>query len=190
MRATNTSESWGWVARLLHWGLAAIILFQLGLGIYMTDFVSEMTRQYELFQLHKSWGFVVFVLAVGRIAWRILNRRSPRPPAHVPRWQAVASQASHGLLYLMLLLMPLSGWVMASASTTQDMFSIRNIVFGLFEMPDPWVPGVKPIADAAEAVHATSAWLLIAILVVHAGAALKHHLVDGDDILKRMAWGR
>lgn len=190
MRATNTRESWGWVQRLLHWSIAAIILFQLGLGIYMTDFVPELTEQFALFQLHKSWGFVVFVLALARVAWRLFNRASPGLPAHMPRWQRAASHASHGLLYLLILVMPLSGWVMASASTTQDLFSIENMVFGLFAMPDPWVPGVRSVAEAAETVHWASAWLLMAVLAVHAVAALKHHAADRDDILRRMAWGR
>ncbi|ESR27320.1 cytochrome b [Lutibaculum baratangense] len=190
MRGRNTTESWGWVARLLHWSIAAIILFQLGLGIYMTDVVSELTEQFRLFQLHKSWGFVVFVLVLARIAWRLANRRSPRHPPGQPRWQAAASHATHAALYVLMFVLPLSGWVMASASTTQDLFSIRNMVFGLFEMPDPWVPGNKAIADAAGTVHEWAAWAMIAILALHAAAALKHHLVDRDDVLKRMAWGR
>ncbi|MDQ0315327.1 cytochrome b [Amorphus orientalis] len=190
MQTTNTTQSWGWPARALHWSIAAVILFQLGLGLYMTDFVSDTARQFSLFQLHKSWGFVVFCLAVLRVAWRLANRRSPRLPAETPRWQAIASHASHGLLYLLILVMPLSGWVMSAASPTQDYLGIENSVFGLFAMPDPWVPGVRSVAEAAEAVHAWSAWIMIAILALHLAAALKHHFVDRDDILKRMSWGR
>jgi len=190
MQTTNTTSSWGWPARLLHWSIAAIILFQLGLGLYMTDFVSDVSEQFSLFQLHKSWGFVVFCLAVARVAWRLLNRRSPALPAAMPRWQKAASHASHGVLYLLILIMPLSGWVMSAASPTQDFLGIENRVFDLFAMPDPWVPGVAAIADAVEVVHAWSAWVMLAVLAVHVAAALKHHLVDRDDILARMSWGR
>ena len=189
MKTRNTTESWGWPARVLHWSIAALILFQLGLGLYMTDFVPDLSEQFKLFQLHKSWGFVVFCLGVIRVAWRLANRRSPHLPVGTPRWQAIASHASHGLLYLLILVMPLSGWVMSAASRTQDYLGIQNMVFGVFAMPDPWVPGVRWIADAAKEIHELSAWAMIAILALHLAAALKHHIIDRDTVLKRMSWG-
>lgn len=189
MQTKNTSQSWGWPARALHWSIAAIILFQLALGLYMTDFVPDLSEQFKLFQLHKSWGFVVFCLAVVRVAWRLANRRSPALLDTMPRWQRAASHASHGLLYLLILVMPLSGWVMSAASPTQEFLGIQNMVFGVFAMPDPWVPGVRWIADLAKEIHELSAWAMIAILAVHVAAALKHHLLDRDAILRRMTWG-
>ncbi|MEW5422797.1 cytochrome b [Amorphus sp. 3PC139-8] len=190
MRTKNTTERWGWLSRFLHWSIAALILFQLALGLYMTDFVSDMTEQFDLFQLHKSWGFVVFCLAVIRVSWRLFNRQTPHLPAGTAGWQRVASHLSHGLLYLLILVMPLSGWVMSAASPTQDYLNIQNMVFGLFAMPDPWVPGVRSLSDAAGEVHEISAWIMLAILAIHVAAALKHHLIDKDDVLRRMTWGR
>jgi cytochrome b561 len=190
VRATNTGASWGWVTRVIHWTMAALIIFQLGLGFYMANFVEDLFRQFQLTQTHKSWGFVIFVLAVARVVWRLATPRGPGSPAHVPRWQARAASATHGLLYVLILVLPLSGWIYASASPLQDLLGIENTVFGLFAMPDPWQPGDESIASAARRVHGAGAILLTLILLLHAGAALKHHLVDRDDVLRRMSWGR
>ncbi|WP_111429499.1 cytochrome b [Rhodobacteraceae bacterium DSL-40] len=189
MKAGNTTESWGWVTRLLHWAIAGLILFQLGLGFYMSDWVSDLFRQFALVQLHKSWGFVVFALACVRIVWRLANRTSPAAPENIPAWQDRVASITHKLLYLLMFVLPISGWVMASASPNQDLLNIDNMVFNWFAMPDPWVPGVKSIASAAAEIHELSAFLLLGLLALHAGAALKHHFVDRDRVLRRMTFG-
>lgn len=189
MRAMNTEQSWGWVARLLHWGMAAIVLFQLGLGIRMTTFETDLIAQFQLIQIHKSWGFVLFCLVLLRLAWRLLNRRVPTLPPGMPGWQVRAARATHVVLYGLLIVMPVSGWVMVAASPTQDVLDIQNMVFGLFALPDPWVPGVERVEAAARAVHLACAIGLMLVLVLHVGGALKHHLVDRDRVLARMAWG-
>lgn len=189
MQARNTVESWGWVARLLHWAIAGVILFQLGLGLYMSEVVSDLIRQFQLVQIHKSWGFTAFVLACLRLVWRLLNRDTPALPEGTPAWQAWVSGITHKLLYLLMFALPLSGWVMASASPNQDLLNIDNMVFGWFAMPDPWAPGVKSIADAAEAFHQVAAFLLMGLLALHVGAALKHHFIDRDRVLARMIVG-
>lgn len=190
MPATNSATSWGWVARLLHWGMAGLILYQLTLGFYMANFVEDLFRQFQLTQTHKSWGFVIFALAVARAGWRLASPRGPVAPAHLPRWQARAAAATHGLLYVLILVVPLSGWVYVSASPLQDLLGIENTVFGLFAMPDPWQPGNAAVANVARTVHGAGAVLMTLILALHAGAAIKHHLVDRDDVLRRMTWGR
>jgi cytochrome b561 len=189
MRATNTETSWGWVARAFHWALAALVLFQLGLGVRMVNFEPDLIEQFRLTQLHKSWGTVIFALAVLRAGWRLTSRRTPRLPPATPRWQTRAAAGSHLLLYMLILALPLSGWVMSAASPNQDLLGIDNMVFGWSALPDPWVPGVKPIADAARAMHIGAAILLAAVLLIHVAAALKHHLVDRDDVLARISWG-
>jgi cytochrome b561 len=190
MRAFNTPQSWGWVARTLHWVMAGLILFQLGLGLYMTEVVADLLERFRLTQIHKSWGTVIFALALARVLWRFAGRAHPAMPPATPRWQGAAARASHALLYLLMLVLPLSGWVMSAAAPTQDLLGIENMVFGLFALPDPWVPGVKAIEDAAKAVHVWAVIILAATLALHAGAALKHHLIDRDDVLTRMTWGR
>jgi cytochrome b561 len=190
MRAGNTAESWGWVARALHWVMAGLILYQLGLGVWMVNFVEDLLVQFRLAQTHKSWGFVIFVLALVRIGWRLVNRAHPPMPAGTPGWQVRAAAASHGLLYALILVLPLSGWVMSAASPTQDLLGMQNMVFGVFALPDPWVPGVVRIETIGKLVHNGAAVLLALGLAVHVGAALKHLLVDRDAVLARMTWGK
>jgi len=190
MRAVNTTTSWGWVARVIHWVMAGLILFQLGLGVYMTNFVDDLVAQFNLTQLHKSWGAVIFALAIVRVAWRIVQPATPELPPGLPSWQVHASHVSHALLYLLIFVLPVSGWVMSAASPNQDLLNIDNMVFDWFAMPDPWVPGVAWIADTAAAVHFAAALLLASLLAMHVAAALKHHFVDRDAVLVRMTFGR
>ena len=78
MRARNTAASWGWVARLLHWTMAGLILFQLGLGLYMVELTPDLLERFRLTQLHKGWGIVIFALALIRLGWRLSTARIPR----------------------------------------------------------------------------------------------------------------
>ncbi len=190
MRAFDTMAGWGWGTRALHWTMAALILFQLGFGLYMVQAVPDLLQRFTLTQLHKSWGFVVFVLAVIRVVWRLCNRRRPPLPAAMPQWQVKAAEASHLLLYVLMFVMPVSGWIMASASPTQDLLQMQNMVFGTFALPDPFVPGVQRVEDVARSVHVSAAILLAALLAIHAAAAFKHQFIDGDDLLKDMAFGK
>ena len=103
MRATDTAASWGWVARTLHWTMAGLILFQLGLGLFMVELTPDLMERFRLTQLHKSWGTVIFALALLRVGWRLAGRRHPALPLPTPRWQARAAAASHLLLYLLML---------------------------------------------------------------------------------------
>jgi cytochrome b561 len=188
MRLRDSSAGWGWMTRVLHWSMAALILLQLGFGAYIVQVVrDDLLTRFALTQLHKSWGFVVFVLALIRVAWRALNpSRPPLPP--MPAWQARAARLSHRLLYVLMFLMPLSGWVMASASPTQDLLQMQNMVFETFALPDPFVPGVASVETAAWWVHTVAAAVLALVLAVHAAAALRHQFVDRDHLLARMLW--
>lgn len=185
MRARDSATGWGWVSRVLHWAMAALILFQLGFGLAMTR-VSDLLERFSLTQVHKSWGFVVFVLALARVGWRLGNPRPALPP--MPAWQAHAAGVSHALLYLLIFVMPVSGWLLASASPVQDLLQMQNMVFGAFPLPDPIVPGSDTAERAARGVHAGAALLLAAVLAVHAGAALWHQFASRDGTLARMLW--
>lgn len=193
MGLTNTRQGWGSVARLLHWAMAVLILFQLAVGVYMVEVIGgDLIRRFELTQTHKSWGFVVFALGLIRILWRWVSP-TPTPPA-MPGWQKRASEASHVALYVLMIALPVSGWLMASASPLNDPdaypLQVRNMVFGLFELPDPFQPGSKALDEALKLVHAGLAAALATILAVHALAALKHQFVDHDGLLRRMILGR
>ncbi|RED11138.1 cytochrome b [Pontivivens insulae] len=189
MQITNSTRRWGVITRAIHWVTAGILLWTLGLGIYMTNFVSDPLSQFALTQTHKSWGFVVFALAVLRVLWLAVAGKRPTLPGDTPAWQRKAAHASHILLYLMIFLMPLSGWVMSAAAPIQDLLNIENKVFNVLVLPDPWVPGVAWIETVAWWVHYISGITLALVLVAHVGAALKHHFKDRDDVLKRMTTG-
>lgn len=194
MALMNTAETWGAFARALHWAMAVLILGLLALGFYMVEVLGDapdsMLRRFELTQTHKSFGVVAFVLAVVRIGWRWMNA-TPSVPGGC-RLTAVMAHAGHLALYACMIVLPVSGWLMASASPLNDpdaFFVVRNMVFGLFELPDPFPRGDEALTDFFGAVHFYAATTLIVIVVVHVAAALKHHLVDRDTVLRRMIRG-
>lgn len=188
MAVRNSAAAWGWPARLLHWAMAVMIVAMLILGAVTANFVDDLSTRFELAQIHKSWGFAVFALALLRLGWRAANPVSPAPPPG-PAWERRAAAVSHAALYALMIVLPVSGWLMASASPLQDMFSIRNMVFGLFELPDPFVPGDAALEAAFRRIHVAAALAMAGLLAVHAGAAVRHHRVRGDDVLRRMTRG-
>ncbi len=187
MRARDSAAGWGWATRALHWTMAALILYQLGLGLWMVR-IDDIVARFALTQVHKSWGFVIFTLALVRLGWRAMNPRPPMPA--MPLWQRRAAGASHALLYVLMLLLPLSGWLLASASPVQDLLQMQNLVFGAFALPDPFVPGSEPLEGALRKLHAGAALALAGLLALHAAAALRHQFVDRDALLARMLWRR
>ncbi len=194
MGILNTSEGWGLLARLLHWAMAVLIIFMLGLGFYMVEILSgddsdTLLQRFALTQTHKSWGVVVFALALVRIFWRLLNP-TPALPDRMGSLERGLARAGHLGLYICMILMPLSGWLMASASPFQDSYGIKNMVFQQFELPDPFQPGSQELNDLFANIHFVAAIVLVIILVTHVGAALKHHLIDRDSVLRRMVIGR
>lgn len=177
MRLRSSPERWGAIAQLLHWTVALLVIVLIGLGLWMQTLPTSPDK-IRLYALHKSLGLTVLALMLLRIGWRGLDRRPPFP-AGMPRWQQRLARLTHALLYLLLLLMPLSGWLYNSASN----FALRW--FGLFSLP-PLVAPDPVLKTASHAVHELGGWILIGLLVVHVGAALKHHVLDRDDTLIRM----
>lgn len=190
MALRNSAERWGALAKGFHWILAILIIGMLGFGIYMTDFVTDMVQKYNYVQTHKSFGFVVFALAAARLLWRLLNPVSPGMPDNLKPWERMAAHITHYGLYVLMFVMPLSGWLMSSASPFNDEgaypFQIKNMVFGLFEMPDVFPVGDKGLSETFGAIHSISSKLLLLFLVLHIAASLKHHIVLKDNVLLRM----
>ncbi|MEM9270381.1 MAG: cytochrome b, partial [Pseudomonadota bacterium] len=180
-------------ARVLHWLMAVMILMALMGGFYMINVETDLVAQFQSIQMHKSFGFVIFTLAVLRILWRFTQPASPTLPDTMPAWQRMASHASHYVLYGLMLWMPLSGWLMSSASPLNNEgaypVQVKNMVFGLFEMPDPFPNGTEALMQPFLIAHNVGAMALAALLLVHVGAALKHHFVDRDSVLRRMVRG-
>ena len=193
MGLSNTPTSWGWASRLLHWVSAGVILFLLGLGFYMVEVLSgtdseTLLERFALTQTHKSWGFVAFALVALRMIWRAMNP-TPALPDGMSGLERAAAHGGHIALYACMIAMPISGWLMASASPLQDTYGIKNMVFGLFELPDPFVPGSSELDETLKAVHFYTALALIVLMLVHIGAALKHAFVNKDGVLRRMITG-
>jgi cytochrome b561 len=130
---------------------------------------------------HKSVGITILALALLRLAWRWFERPPTPPP--MPRWQAIAARLNHGALYLLLFALPVSGWLMSSAAARPVSW------FGLVQLPDFIAPdpGLK---EVFEEVHEVLVSLLLALVILHVAAALKHQFIDRDGLLLRMLPGR
>jgi cytochrome b561 len=174
----NTTKRWGSVSIGLHWTIAGLILLvQVPAGIVMTS-VDPGPVQNIGYTLHKNVGIIVFVLAVIRLWWRWSNP-VPALPDDMPRWQSRAARASHTLLYLLLFLMPITGYLYTAAG------NYPVPLFGLVDL-EPLVPDNKPFAEAMKLAHLTLKWVLLAVVAAHVAGALQHHLVRNDDVLRRM----
>ena len=163
----------------LHWLIAGAIFCTFPLGVYMHELpVSPL--KLRLYSYHKWIGVTIFLLALARIAWRLMHRPPPLPA--MPAWQRIAAHASHGLLYLLTLAVPLTGWLFSSAS------GFQTVYLGLLPIPD-LVAKSRPAADAWKAAHFYLNMTMLALVVLHVAAALKHHFADRDEVLSRMLPG-
>jgi cytochrome b561 len=173
------------VAILLHWLIAALILLNIWFGWRMGQV--KGLAQFELFQLHKSIGILVLLLSVARLGWRLLNP-PPTYPASMTRWERRTAATAHWALYGFMILLPLTGWVIVSAS----LYNLPTLLFKT--VPWPHIGFVhtlptatrKAIEDQVGEIHEWLAWTLLALVVFHVAAALKHHLWDRDDVVVRM----
>lgn len=183
MPATNSPARYGQVARLFHWLTALTILSAIALGLWAASLpygTSEaLAAKARLFSLHKTIGIAAFALAAARILWALSQPR-PAPLHPERRLETLAAEAVHWMLYIAMLLMPLSGWVHHAA---QDGFAPILWPFG---QSLPFVPKSQTLAAFSGQLHGLSAWLLIAAIALHVAGALKHALIDRDATLARM----
>ena len=194
MGIANTERSWGWPARLLHWLMALLIVGMLVFGFYLTTAYNDGDpTKLGLVQTHKSVGFVVFALACLRIIWRAANP-SPALPAGMSSLERMGAKLGHLALYGLMFAIPLSGWLGASASPYNDAdaypMQIKDMVFGLFEMPDPYPSGSHEVSDWWMQIHLWLALTLLVVLALHVAAALKHALINRDGVFGRMVSGK
>lgn len=180
MRLRNTSTNWGAIAKTFHWLIALLIITNLGLG-YWAESLAVSPTKVEAFYWHKSIGLTVLWLAMLRLLWRFTNP-SPRLPTDMAGWERALAHTSHILLYVLMIAMPLSGWVIHSAAN----FPLD--LYGVFPVPDiiPASADESAIGDLAKAAHY---WMFIAIcalLTLHILGALKHHIINRDAVLRRM----
>jgi len=176
MSLRSNHRQWGSVAKFFHWIVALGILGNGVWGLLMTDMSPSMSK-INIYALHKSIGLTVLALFALRVAWRLFDRAPPDEPA--PRWQRVAAHATHALLYGFILVLPLSGWLYNSLHGYPLQW------FKLFNLP-ALAGKNEALAHTAHAVHEYLFYLLLLVLIGHVGAALKHHVFDQDNVLRRM----
>jgi len=165
------------VAKTLHWLMAVLLFGLLALGFTMTD-LPLSPRKLQLYSWHKWAGVTVFLLVLFRLAWRATHRPPPLP-THMPKVMRFAAHAGHALLYGLMIVIPLSGWLMSSAK------GFQTVWFGVLPIPD-LVAKNQELGDLLQTVHLSLNLLLVAVIAGHIGAALKHHVIDRDDVLTRM----
>ena len=172
----NTANSYGLVSIANHWISAIIFIVMIALGLYMAD-LPKSPEKFELYDLHKSLGIGLLSLMMLRLIWL---KVSPNPEQlSKNKFEHILGHAVKGLLYLAMIGMPLSGWIMSNSGGHDVAF------FGLFTLPQ-LVGENETINGIAAAIHGSAAFILIALVVLHVAGALKHHLVYKDETLKRM----
>jgi cytochrome b561 len=187
------------VAIVLHWLIALMILGMLALGWYMSGLPKDAPKLMSLdlfnwhihsvqfmqatsprsyyFELHKSFGITVFALILLRIYWRVIHTPPPLP-ASIAAWQQKAAKASHHTLYLLMLLMPLSGLIMAIYSKYGVKWFGIHLITGLDN---------EAMRGLFKSVHLALAWIILIVVAIHVLAALKHKFVDKDEVMERMS---
>jgi len=164
-------------AKALHWLMAILFFGLLALGFYMHD-LPLSPEKLQLYSWHKWAGVTAFLLVWFRLLWRITHR-PPALPTSMSKLMQLAAHAGHFLLYVLMIAIPLSGWLMSSAK------GFQTVWFGLLPIPD-LLGKNKETGDLLQSVHMSLNLLFVAVIAGHIGAALKHHFIDKDDILTRI----
>jgi len=176
MAIGNSVTRWGWLAQGLHWLMALALI-----GNFIVGFIGEDMRlspdKIKLLLWHKSVGVTLLALVLVRLLWRAAQP-TPQLPS-MPAWQRALAQLSHALLYVLMLALPISGWLMNSAAD----FPLKW--FGWFELPSLVGPN-DALKQQFALWHEYLGWALVAVLALHIAAAIKHAMIDKDDVLKRM----
>ena len=177
MQLRNTPETYGVLAKFLHWTIVVLIIAQYVI-IESAEDLPDGIEKLAIITRHKSVGMLILSLAIVRIGWKLWNRGNPVPVV-MPKLQKIAAVAGHGLLYLLILAQPISGWMMSSAANYPVTF------FGLFQFPAIVGPN-EGAHETYEDVHEFLFGAIVVIAVVHVLAALYHHFIQKDDTLRRM----
>jgi cytochrome b561 len=184
--APGGRSTYSTVAIVFHWLIAALMLTNIGLAWYFGALKGE--AEVAPLAAHKSIGITVLLLTLLRIGWRFTSRPPPLPATMKP-WETWAARGSHFVFYVLMLGMPLSGWAMVSASPLIK--THPTVLYGLVPWPALPYPGLDSdtlhaVRKLAGATHFLLAWTAYATIVIHVAAALKHQLIDHDDVVARM----
>ena len=177
MQWRNSANNYGAVAKFLHWSIVILIIAQYVIAEAAEELPDGLDK-FAMITRHKSLGMLLLGLAVLRILWKVSSKGLPAP-VPMARPQRIAAAAGHGLLYLLILAMPLSGWAMSSSANYPVTF------FGLFQFP-ALVGESHDLHEALEEVHEVLFNAILVVAVLHALAAVYHHVWMKDDTLRRM----
>lgn len=172
----NTTNSYGSLAKLLHWSVVLLIIVQYLLAEKAEE-LPDGIEKLQTYTTHKSIGILVLLLALARIGWKLMNKGQPAPVG--TKAQRAVAGATHGLLYLLILALPLSGWAMSSAANYPVGF------FGLFQLP-ALVGENHELHETLEGVHEFLFNAVFLVATLHVLAALYHHFIVKDGVLRRM----
>ena len=177
---TNTGRRYGAVAILLHWLMAVLLITLTSLGVYMASLpdVGFDTKKIALILYHKQLGILALAVAVLRLAWRVGNAL-PQLVEALPEWQKVTALFVHLSFYGLMLALPITGWLLSSAAGFTVSF------FGIFDLPD-LVSYNDYLFHTFTNIHRWLGYALIVLILIHAVAALEHHLLFKDETLKKM----
>lgn len=174
----NSATDWSTIIKLLHWLLAITVIAMAILGLTMKYGDLAPVQRIRLYALHKSIGLTVLALALLRLAIRLVDRNRPLLPP-MPGWQRAGAHFSHVALYLALIGIPLTGWLFNSAAG----FPLQW--FGQFQVP-ALAGRDQDLKELAGDLHLAGVILLGVVLLLHVGAALQHHFVHRDNVLRSM----
>ena len=172
----QTGGRYGGAAIALHWLTAVLIVANLALGLSMVP-LPIIPRKLQWYAWHKWIGITVFLLTCLRLGWRWVQPAPP--PVAMPEWQRRAAEATQMLMYALLLVIPVSGWLYSSAT------GVQVVYLGVVPLPD-LLPKDKALAEILKVVHVALNFTLFSLVCVHTAAALKHHFIDRDTVLTRM----
>jgi cytochrome b561 len=180
----NSDNNCGWPAKLLHWIGAVLILLLLTHGWWMTHLAARGPGRLEHYAGHAALGYDLLALLIIRLLWR-WTHAVPALPVEMPRWERIAAHASHIWLYLLMFATTLVGWALAGTMRTP----MNKDAFGL-TVPLIYTSNERPIHEFLEDIHKILAYMLAILVVVHLLAALRHHFIKHDNVLRRMWFGR
>ena len=179
----NNADRYGGIAILLHWGMAALLVGLVGLGIYMVRLpdVGYDREKITLILVHKALGMIALGVALARVGWRMTNAL-PRFVDGLPQWQQVSALFVHLWLYALMFAVPLTGWLMSSAG------GYPTPIFSWLSAPD--LIGInESLFRTLIEVHRWLGYAFAGVIVLHAAAALRHHLAPKDHTLRKMLPG-
>ncbi len=164
-----------------HWIIAILIITNIGLAEFTEDMSREARGPYMDF--HKAIGISVLFLSLGRLGWRLTHKPPPLPES-MANWQAMLSKISHVLFYVLMIGMPIGGWLWMSTYPAPISY------FGLFEVPMLPVAGNEALGETLHEGHEVGGKIMFALVILHLLAVAKHHLLDKHNVLSRMWFGK